>query len=54
MGQHAASEDLGPIVRGAVRVVLIAAAYFLANRLGFLFPDSHRVISALWPAGGIG
>jgi PAS domain S-box-containing protein len=54
MGQHVASEDSGPVVRTAVRVLLIAVAYFLANRLALLFPDAQGVMYVLWPAGGIG
>src|SRR5580693_2517236 len=38
----------------ALRLVTVAAAYFLADQLAFLFPDPQRVLSALWPAGGIG
>ncbi len=38
----------------AVRLTFIALAYFLAHQLAFLFPDSQRVLTVIWPAGGIG
>jgi PAS domain S-box-containing protein len=37
-----------------VRLASFALAYFLAHFLAFLFPDSSRVLMAVWPAGGIG
>jgi two-component system cell cycle sensor histidine kinase/response regulator CckA len=40
--------------KGAARFVLIGIAYFLAHEISFFFPDSQRVLSAVWPAGGIG
>lgn len=40
--------------RDAVRWVAIGLVYFLASELAFLFPDSQRVLVAVWPAGGIG
>jgi PAS domain S-box-containing protein len=33
---------------------LFVAAYFLAHQLAFFFPDSKKVIMAVWPAGGVG
>jgi len=35
-------------------VAAFAAAYFLAHWLAFLFPDSHQILMAVWPPGGIG
>lgn len=32
----------------------IGAAYFAAHEIGFLFPDSVKLLAAVWPAGGIG
>jgi PAS domain S-box-containing protein len=40
--------------RDAARFAVIGLAYFLAHELGFLFPDSQRVLAAAWPAGGVG
>ena len=48
------AEDSGRNIGSITRVLVIAVAYFLANRLALLFPDSQHVLSALWPAGGIG
>jgi signal transduction histidine kinase/integral membrane sensor domain MASE1 len=31
-----------------------AFAYFMAHQIAFFFPDSEKVIMAVWPAGGIG
>jgi PAS domain S-box-containing protein len=36
------------------KVGLIAVAYFSAQQVSFLFPDSLRVLMAIWPAAGIG
>jgi len=33
---------------------VIGCLYFLAHEAAFLFPDSGRVLMAVWPAGGIG
>ncbi len=38
----------------AVWVLLFAASYFLAHRLAFLFPDAGKVLTTIWPAGGLG
>ena len=38
----------------AVRIAFVGLAYFLAHQLAFLFPDTHAVVAAVWPAGGIG
>ena len=54
MGTHtAASGESALTTRDATRILLIAVAYFLANRLALYFPDSQKVLSVLWPAGGI-
>ncbi len=31
-----------------------ALVYFLAHQLSFYFPDSQKILMAVWPAGGIG
>jgi PAS domain S-box-containing protein len=54
MGRQIASDDSGRTTRLAARVLFIAVCYFLANRLALIFPDSQKVLAALWPAGGIG
>ena len=35
-------------------IACIGAAYFLAHQIAFLFPDTEKVLMAMWPAGGIG
>jgi PAS domain S-box-containing protein len=35
-------------------MAVVALAYFLAHQISFLFPDSARILMAVWPAGGIG
>ncbi len=37
-----------------LKIAIIALAYFLAHQIAFFFPDSEKVIMAIWPAGGIG
>ena len=37
-----------------LKVGFIGFSYFLAHQAAFLFPDSARIIMAIWPAGGIG
>ncbi|MBF0480403.1 MAG: MASE1 domain-containing protein [Desulfovibrionaceae bacterium] len=42
-------------LRGAVpRLAFIAAAYFAANKIALLFPDAEAVLTAVWPAAGVG
>ncbi len=36
------------------RIVILALAYFLAHEVALQFPDSQKILSAVWPAGGIG
>jgi two-component system, cell cycle sensor histidine kinase and response regulator CckA len=36
------------------KIAVIALAYFLAHQIAFFFPDSEKIIMAVWPAGGIG
>ncbi len=38
----------------SVRIAGFALAYFLAHLISFFFPDSQKVLMAVWPAGGIG
>ena len=38
----------------ALRLALIASAYFAAHLIALLFPDAEKVLAAVWPAGGIG
>ena len=40
-------------VRYAVRVVLLAATYVLAGRLGFTASAVHPVVSSAWPPSGV-
>jgi PAS domain S-box-containing protein len=40
-------------VRYAVRVVLLAATYVLAGRLGFTASAIHPVVSSAWPPSGV-
>lgn len=37
-----------------VRIAAFALAYFLAHWISFYFPDSQKILMAVWPAGGIG
>jgi PAS domain S-box-containing protein len=39
---------------GALRLIFIASAYFAANRVALFFPDSEKILAAIWPAAGIG
>jgi PAS domain S-box-containing protein len=43
-----------PLGKQALRIAAIAAAYFLAHQIAFVFPDTERVLMAFWPAGGVG
>ena len=38
----------------ALRLAVIALAYFVAHQVSFLFPDTAKVLMAIWPVGGIG
>ena len=38
----------------ALKLAVIALAYFFAHQVAFLFPDAGKVLAAVWPAGGIG
>lgn len=38
----------------STRLYLIAIAYFIAHFISFLFPDSQKVLMAVWPPGGVG
>ncbi|MBI4979252.1 MAG: PAS domain S-box protein [Spirochaetes bacterium] len=40
--------------RDSITLGLCAAAYFLAHYIAFIFPDSEKVLMAVWPVGGIG
>ncbi|MBF0619407.1 MAG: PAS domain S-box protein [Candidatus Omnitrophica bacterium] len=40
--------------KDGLRVAAIMLGYFFAHHLAFLFPDSHHVLMAVWPAGGVG
>lgn len=39
---------------GFIRIAGFALVYFIAHQIAFFFPDSEKVIMAVWPAGGIG
>ena len=41
-------------LRNFLTILIIAVSYFLAHKISFLFPDSARVLMAIWPAAGIG
>ena len=44
-------------VRGASRallqVAIVSLAYFLANLVALLFPDTDQILASIWPAGGV-
>lgn len=40
--------------RDALWIAFLALAYFLAHELALLLPDAQKVVTAIWPAGGIG
>jgi two-component system cell cycle sensor histidine kinase/response regulator CckA len=43
------------LTRGAVLAAAAAAtAYFLAEQVSFLYPDSQGILMAVWPAAGVG
>jgi signal transduction histidine kinase/integral membrane sensor domain MASE1 len=51
------NRDMKPSVfsiREIAPVSGFAFAYFVAHQIAFFFPDSEKVIMAVWPAGGIG
>ena len=39
--------------REALWIAFLALAYFLAHEVALLLPDAHKVVAAVWPAGGI-
>ena len=54
-GDTESCSDLRPSqFPGGFAIGAIAGAYFFAHQLSFLFPDSAKVLMAIWPAGGIG
>jgi len=40
--------------RDTILIAVLALVYFLAHVLALQFPDTQRVLAAVWPAGGIG
>src|ERR1035437_8695577 len=40
--------------RDIIWIAFLALTYFLAHEWAFLFPDHEKVLTAVWPAGGIG
>ncbi|NPV00524.1 MAG: PAS domain S-box protein [Brevinematales bacterium] len=36
------------------KIVSIGFVYFLAHKISFFFPDTQKILMAIWPAGGIG
>ena len=40
--------------RDTLRIVFFALAYFLAHGVALQFPDSQKILAAIWPAGGVG
>ena len=40
--------------RRVLRLAGIGGAYFLAHHMAFLFPDTGKVLMAVWPAAGVG
>jgi PAS domain S-box-containing protein len=45
---------LSPRELDLIKVAGFALAYFLAHEISFFFPDTQKVLMAVWPAGGIG
>ncbi|MCX6546296.1 MAG: MASE1 domain-containing protein [Acidobacteria bacterium] len=39
--------------RIAVRVAIVALAYFASREFAFLFPASHQILMAIWPPSGV-
>ena len=37
-----------------LKILSIGLIYFLAHKISFLFPDTQKILVAIWPAGGIG
>lgn len=37
-----------------LRLAIIAAAYFAANKVALFFPDAEMILAAAWPAAGVG
>ncbi|MBF0500669.1 MAG: MASE1 domain-containing protein [Candidatus Riflebacteria bacterium] len=58
MGEEVFSKESisahGYFDQSAVRVGIIALAYFFAHYVSFLFPDTEKVLMAIWPAAGVG
>jgi PAS domain S-box-containing protein len=48
------ADDRFSLKRDAPLVGAVGVAYLLAYELAFLFPDSNKVLLAIWPASGIG
>ena len=43
-----------PSINEFVKVLGIALAYFFAHFVSFLFPDTYKVLMAVWPPSGVG
>ena len=61
MNPETGSEKLATIIeetsfnwRIASKLANIALAYFAANKIALLVPDAEKVLTAVWPAAGIG
>ncbi|HEY2081175.1 MAG TPA: MASE1 domain-containing protein [Verrucomicrobiae bacterium] len=42
-----------PLIPKSVRMVVLAAAYFAAGKLGQLLTNGHSSVSPIWPASGV-
>jgi signal transduction histidine kinase len=44
---------VNPVISKSLRIVVLAAAYFIAGKLGLMLANMHSSISPIWPASGI-
>jgi len=47
------ASDAGEAPKASLQVGLVSIAYFLANLLALLFPDTDLILASIWPAAGI-
>ncbi len=40
--------------KDSLKILAIALFYFFAHQFAYFFPDEHRILMVIWPAGGIG
>ena len=53
-GEALDRRDIRPSFRRFTTIGLVFVAYFLACRLGLIFPESENILATIWPAAGIG